>query len=420
VAGIDLDAAQVKVKELLSLSTNPGGRRRLTQELAAAFHPELGITLLAYCYAYYGSPAIDTLTFDVNFIRKHDVLGGESSRYIWRPAHLDGNQDTSSFIAGSVAGLGYVLAGLETASAALGLTEEDASLLPTMLAGMRAVRPALRTERAQEYVALLTRLGRELVTIAVLDKRLSEWCDEVLGRLVSPKRHQSVSEALARLETGVVTRVLTPSELFFLGQAYLDSTENMNADVNREDVRGPSARSAAAPAADGRAAYPPDGGEQVPAVSCPVLDRLKEIVADAARVDAGAFRKEVAQYGVPLHSRLRLDTFTLASPESYEHLEQSRKKGILFDRMCDLKIRLADLHYALGLPAFVAEVEQELALRDILPKLENVQVHSWKQVLDRINRLGINNTRSWIEEALSRGWLIVADEGEKRTEAELR
>ncbi|HYK91655.1 MAG TPA: hypothetical protein VE398_23005 [Acidobacteriota bacterium] len=403
IAGIDLAAAEGKLKELQSLGRNTAGRRRLSGELAAAFHPEIGVTLLTYCYAYYGSPAIDALTFDVNFVRKHDFLDSDLSRYIWRPAHLGGEQDASSFIVGSVAGLGYVLTRLETASAALGLSEEDALLLPSILAGMRAVRPELRSERAQEYVALVTRLGRELLTVAVLDKRLRRWCDGVLDHMVSPKRHESVSEALARLDTGVVPRTLTPSELFFLGQGYLGLTESGGTDVNREEIRGQP--------------VPAGSADQIPDVSCPILNRLRKIISDAERADAAKFREEVVQYGIPLHSRLGMDAFTLRSPESYELLEQSRKKGVLFDRICDLKIRLADLHYALGLPAFVAEVEQELALRDILPRSEHIQVHSWKQVLDRINRLGIDSARSWIEEALNRGWLVVADEDQRRAEA---
>jgi hypothetical protein len=88
--------------------------------------------------------------------------------------------------------------------------------------------------------------------------------------------------------------------------------------------------------------------------------------------------------------------------------------------MCDLKIRLADLHYALGLPAFVAEVETELALRDILPKSERIPLHGWKLVLDRVNRLGVDNTQSWIEEAVSRGWLLPAEEGDTRAGTEPR
>jgi tetratricopeptide (TPR) repeat protein len=396
VASIDLGVAQSKLNDLVRSGGEAEVKRRLVQELAAALHPELGVTLLTYCYSYYGSPEIDTLAFDVNFIRKHDFLDSRWPRRAWHSARLQEERDFGSFVAGSVSGLGCVLARLETAPSTLGLTEEDAMLLPTMLAGMRAVRPTLRTERAQEYAALMTRLGRELLTLAVLQNGLREWCDHVLADFVPPRRRESVIKALAHFETGPLTHVLTPSEFFFLGEAYLRAVEDRRAGRDGEETRDP------------------------PAISCPVLDRLREIVADAARADAATFRKEVIQYGILLQRRLGLNSFTLASPESYEHLDRNAGREMLFERMCDLKIRLADLHYALGLPAFVAEVETELALRDILPRSEKVLPHGWKLVLDRINRLGVDNTQSWIEEAVSRGWLLPVEEGDTRTGVEPR
>ena len=83
-------------------------------------------------------------------------------------------------------------------------------------------------------------------------------------------------------------------------------------------------------------------------------------------------------------------------------------------------MRLADLHYALGLPAFVTAVDMELAMRDMLPRSEKIPLHGWRLVIDRINRLGSDNTQRWIEEAVSRGWLVPAEESEARAAAEPR
>jgi hypothetical protein len=378
-AGIDLEAAQKKWSEFGRSQNDPVGLRRLARKLAADLHPELGVGLLVYCYAYYGSPAIDALAFDVNFVRKHDFLGqgAPSSRDVWHSARLSEDAENGSFVAGSLSGLGCVLSQLETASASLGLEERDSTLLPTMLAELRAIRPALLTDRAQEFAALLTRFGRELLTLAVLDGELRLWCDSVLGRFVPPRRRESIGGALEHLETDTLARLLTPSEFFFLGQAYVQASE---------------------------------AHEQVPALNCPVLDRIREILAEASRSGMNRFREEISQFGFALRGRLGLDAFSVASPESYEDLELSERTGGLFDRICDLKIRLADLQYSLGLPAFVMEVEGELALRDVLPKSEKVQAHSWKLVLDRISRLSIDRTRGWMEEALSRGWLAPASE----------
>ncbi len=384
VAGVDLKAAQERWGEFQRVRNDPNGLRRLARNLAADLDPELGVSLLTYCYAYYGSPAIDTLAFDPNFVRKHDFLGpGKSPFPVWQSAHLAEHPDAGSYIQGSISGLGFVLAGLETASARSGLDGRDPALLPTMLAGLRSMRPLLLTDRAQEFVALTTRLGRELVTLGALDSSLRRWSGGILGRFVPPSRRESLGDALDRFETDALTRFLTPSEFFFLGAAY--------------------ARAEAS-------------GERVPPINCPGLDRIREILADAARSGMGAFEEEVAQFGVLLRGRLGLGVFSADLPESYEDLDLKERGESLFDRMCDLKIRLADLQYSLGLPAFATELEGELALRDVLPGSGKEAADGWREVLDRIGRLSVEGVRGWIGEALSRGWLVPVSDVETPAE----
>ncbi len=98
--------------------------------------------------------------------------------------------------------------------------------------------------------------------------------------------------------------------------------------------------------------------------------------------------------------------------EPYEELESRNREETLYERICDLKIRLAEINYALGIPAFLAEVEGELALRDILPRSAPVRTSSWKMALEQISRLGTANARRWIEELLSRDTLTLPAESE--------
>ena len=81
---------------------------------------------------------------------------------------------------------------------------------------------------------------------------------------------------------------------------------------------------------------------------------------------------------------------------------------MLFERICDLKIRMAELNYAVGLPAYLAEVLGELAIRDILPKTTVVRTNSWKMALEQIGRLGTENARNWVDELLNRGILAIS------------
>ena len=68
--------------------------------------------------------------------------------------------------------------------------------------------------------------------------------------------------------------------------------------------------------------------------------------------------------GTLLRRRLGLSQLSLDRLDSYEGLERSMRMDILYERICDLKIRLAELNYSLGLPARIGELESELALRD--------------------------------------------------------
>jgi hypothetical protein len=86
---------------------------------------------------------------------------------------------------------------------------------------------------------------------------------------------------------------------------------------------------------------------------------------------------------------------------------------MLYERICDLKIRLAEINYSLGLPAELVVSEGELAVRDILPKSAPVFTNTWKLALDQIERLGAGNALVWIEELLNEGVLIPADDDEK-------
>jgi hypothetical protein len=84
-------------------------------------------------------------------------------------------------------------------------------------------------------------------------------------------------------------------------------------------------------------------------------------------------------------------------------LERSFNEEILFERICDLKIRIAELNYSLGLPANLAVFQGELALRDIVPESDQVRTTGWKGALEQIGRLSPQNVRDWIDELLNRG-----------------
>ena len=165
--------------------------------------------------------------------------------------------------------------------------------------------------------------------------------------------------------------------------------------------------------AGGSGASPGTASEELIALAskesdCPVSRRLKNMAPDGGTPEGWEFRRELEQYGVLLRKRLGLNQLSLSIADSYEQLEISAGEEVLFERICDLKIRMAELNHAVGLPAYLAEVLGELAIRDILPKTTAVRTNSWKMAIEQIGRLGTENARNWVDELLNRGILAIS------------
>jgi len=375
--------AEILQKDVEDLSSVRVPFPELRARIAAQLDTEMGATLLTYCYAYAGSPLVDALVFDPNFVRKHmfyPVLPGVNPR-----ASLTGvrnEKDSGVFLTGTLSGLGYQLCSLATSQTVQSFgTGEARALVPTMFYAMKAASPRLRTDRAQEYVALCVWLGREILALSAVDDGLHEWVDQFISPLLSPRRRTQVDDSVARYDARNAARALTPSELFFLGKAHFDS--------RRKNV-------------DGRGG---DGDAGPYGQSCPILERLKEIVPETGSPDALLFRQEVEQYGVLLRRRIGLTDFSFSLADSYEQLERAASDEILAERVCDLKIRIAELNYTLGIPAFLAEFEARPALNAILPQSSNPSVGGWKLVVEQIQALNAEDVQSWIRELTEGGSL---------------
>ncbi|NWG14154.1 MAG: hypothetical protein HXY20_11530 [Acidobacteria bacterium] len=401
---------------LLETRERPGaaaGPPQTAREVAAALHPELGVTLLAYCYAYHGSPEVDALAFDVNFVRKHDFGATGARKHSWVATRLENRSELGTYLSGSLSGIDYELARLEVSQSHGTMAGRESTLMPTMLVGLRSTPSALRSDRAQEFVALAARLGREVLVLSALNPELMQWCDGALRRLLPPQRHERVHSLLVRSKPSAAAAAVTPSEFFFLGQAYLESRNAKRTEARTgnlpEQAGGPQLQSTNASDGQGPSRGAFSSGQRTE-FSFPYLTRLEEIRRKAEETGEEDFRRELEQYGMSLRRRLAMRRFTLHQPEPYEYLEQNLREQLLFERMCDLKVQLAELHYALGLPAFVVEADAEPALREILSRSIDEGAGDWRQTLQRIARLRKHHVRAWIEEALNRGTLALVDE----------
>jgi hypothetical protein len=408
VAHVDLQALRNRYE---AARGEPGGSnlRQTCQEIAVALHTELGVTLLTYCYAYHGSPEIDPLAFDASFVRKHAFLDGQSAGRAWTFAHTENGPDLGTYIAGSISGIDSELGRLELTQSARDFAGGDRALLPTLLLGMRTVPGRARSDRAQEHVALSVRLGRELLTLAALDEELKTWCDDYLSAIVPPARRERLKLALSQHLPSAAIGVLSPSELLCLGEHYLlaSSQEKGAAGAGRDPARMDPRTEAREP---DRADAAGTQASPVPLVVSPILERLRQLTSQAQTEDGPAFRKALEQYGVLVRRRAGLRQFTLETPEPYEYLELNMNRELLNERINDVKIRLAELHYSLGLPAYVAEADGEFALREILLGPPGTKSSAWQRALEKTAQLRADNVRGWIDESLNRGLLTLAEQ----------
>ena len=344
--------------------------------IAAQIDTELGITLLAYCYAYSAMPDTSVLAFDPNFVRKHQFYLSDSLlKPGWRPSHFAQDEEIGGLMEGSLAGLGFEFTRLQIAQSSqdFGISE-DIDIAPSILFGIRQMRSELRTDRSQAYVALATRLGRSLLSLPEMDEPLETWIEGILTSLVSQKRLEEMKRR--RIQTGPesASGVLSRSELFLLGQAFFNSKEWSPRNCLNQAL-------------------------------CPVLEKLYAIVPNFGSMEYNAFQNEVNQYGSLLHSRIGISGFSFDGIDSYERLEKNLRPQYLYDRMCDLKIRIAELNYVMGLPASLGEIEGNLALDEILPPVSQTSAGNWKYTVDKINGLTEEVVLGWINQLIVRGSL---------------
>jgi hypothetical protein len=358
---LDLDAIEQRLAELRE---DPGK----ATEIAARLHVELGTSLLTYCYAYNGALEADALMFDPNFVRKHQVS--------WLATEVRQKNELGSYLAGSLSGLGYQLARLETAQVTQtfsGVVETD--LTPKLLFGMRAISPRLQTDRAQEFVALAVRLGRELLAAACLNDEIRAWVTTTVAGMASPRRTFELTNTLGGGDATLALPLLSPSELLLVGKSYFNALREGRVRFAREE-------------------------------SCPIVEQMNRIVPEPGAPDTEQFREEVDQYGPLLLGRMGLPRASFFSTDSYEQLENGFRQEALYDRICDLKIRVAEVNYGLAFPAIMGALESELAVRTILPNNPYYSTRgTWKLAIEQIQKLTKEDVEGWIEELTKRGIL---------------
>ncbi len=363
---------------------------------AGLLNTELGTMLLAHSYADYESPRAAGLALDPEFIRKHDFFpAGESSPSRWSAAELVQDKQRGNLITGSLSGVAFQLHQIEAGASAQSFGRKDWNkLVPALLSGIRMVPQSLRSERAQEFVALSVRLGRELVAAGAADPSFKAWCNQYLPLLLSALRRERFEDLLRGGDVTGAVDLFSPSELFSLGEAYLISQGILPAG-----------------ACGGVASFLRYSGNgcghsperRAPELVSPVLERLGKVIPPDGSSQYRNFQREVEQYGFPLWRRFDLTDLSFQFCDTYEQLQTYAAPELLFERISDLKIRLAEIGHATGLPASIGGLVGELAIQNLVTDPASATVETWDEVMKQIGRLGPYQVRGWVEELLNQG-----------------
>jgi hypothetical protein len=341
------------------------------RKLSEQMHSELSLALLSYCYAYAGDSQIDVFGFDPNLVRKHRFYDPDAEKKWMRCRFAQSALD--SFMQGSLAGLGYELCRLQIAQSnkrtAMGSDLETAI---AALYAFRQLKPGLQTDRSQAYVALAAKLGRKVLLESRQNSATRQWATGFLTSLISPRRIEELNGCIEKENACDGVSLLSPSEFFLLGHQYFNS-------------------------------FP--GSKDDPATTA-----LRKLVPQFGTQDFNDFSREVNQYGPSLIGRAGLSQFSLNMINSYEFFAGNLKPQLLYDRICDLKIRMAELNYDLGLPAFVMNLEAELAVQGFLSKMPSTDEKVWKRAIRSINELNRDDALQWFHRLLNRGILTHSPE----------
>jgi hypothetical protein len=172
------------------------------------------------------------------------------------------------------------------------------------------------TLRAVEYVARSLDLGEDVVGLSEMRIPAAERAlYSGLSEMLSPRRAAAIQQAIDQGGVKQAIEMLTPSELYFLGQRYFTMRR----------LKTPLAELANEPGSIGDMAR-----------------ILKDAQAsDSDPAPSGSLARELRQFGMPVMTRAGLARLELSELEPYEHAMSFSDTTRMAERAQDLKLILA-------------------------------------------------------------------------------
>jgi hypothetical protein len=265
---------------------------------------------------------------------------------VWDHAELQqSSENAGSFFTGSFADFGDA-AGLAAAKSAKLGGEYGENMAAKQLGAIRMTNWATLRDEDLRLLGLKVTVAREWIVRAAGQSEIETTLAEATLGLLSLTRRADLLAAMAEADWGAVWNIVTLSDLYFLGDRYLER-------------------------------YPVDPW-QSPAVSA-----LRRVAAhnDGSRLQLlGAELDDLLDCS---HPHLRV-----APP--YEQYEMDLFQTRLAERTSEFKLYLARFADQAGIPASALAAIAEPAARGILKKLDMSDLHDWHSVLSAYATLDWN------------------------------
>jgi tetratricopeptide (TPR) repeat protein len=344
IAGFDPKRLQEIVKDLrdkvAKKKINPKDLEKLSQEYLDEMNAPVRWALEGIVYAYYLSPDDLVVSEDPLLLRKHQFwitpTGGVKPR-LHEPAEVNvSSERAGSYFSGGFASFGDAAGQAAAQSAKLG-GEHGQAIVGKQMAALRATDWSKLQDEDLRLLSLKVAVAREWIVRAASRADVQTGLFESSLGLLSLTRRANLVEALAETDWNAVWSSVTLSDLYFLGDRYLER-------------------------------YKTDPWQS------PATRALRQVAAHNDGSRLAWLGPEFDDLFLCSHPHLRT-----APP--YEDLEKEVLPGKVAERSAEFKLYLAVVADRSGIPASALGSLAEPAARFVFKRLQLTDIYDWRSTL---------------------------------------
>ncbi len=198
------------------------------RDIRGQLAPALRDTIVGYNYIRYAPPGAQILLTNPLFVRGHDFVGAQGGDHAWQATSMYGSGWPASAggrLVGSLSAVPYALA--EAEKDFLVPTQTQAliwgDLVPQMILSATVPRYWNVTPIQMTWVAATTRHAESMLAEASADPTVRGKVLDAVKATSSLVRYDAVARQVAAGNPGAAVSLLTPSELYLVGQTLSDA-----------------------------------------------------------------------------------------------------------------------------------------------------------------------------------------------------